>query len=141
MRQFAVLHLVGQAGIVAALSVEVVVHMCPFRMDKAIPVGEDIDQLVQDRRLVLSAVSPASEADTADIAVAEAAAAGMHSVEVTVGYTVETDVAEMGLDIGTFAVALVVAAYISVDMVESLALPFASAVPFSVSPSLPSFHG
>lgn len=110
-------------------------------MDKMIRAGEDIGQLVQHRRLVLSAVSPVSEPDSAGIAAAEAAAAGMHSVAVTVGYTVETDAAEMGLDIGTFAVALVVAAYISVDTVESLAPPSASAVPFSISPSPPSFHG
>jgi hypothetical protein len=43
MRQFAVLHLVGQAGIVTALSVEVVAHMCPFRVDKMIGVGKDIE--------------------------------------------------------------------------------------------------
>lgn len=95
MRPFAVLQLAGQAGIAAALPVEAVVRMCVFRVHKMIGVGEDIEQLAQHRRFVLSAVSPASEADTAGIAVAAVAAADMHSVAVAVGYTVETVDAEM----------------------------------------------
>lgn len=145
MPAFAVLQLAGQAGIAAALPVEAVAYMCAFQVHKTVEVGEDIVQLVQHSRFALSAVSLASEADTPDIAVAAVADAGMHSVAVAVGYTVETVVAEARLDIGTFAVAsagvaCVVAAYSSVGMVEPLAHPFASAVPFSASPSPPSFH-